>query len=193
MGKVLVVIVTLVIGLGAGFGAGYMLMMPRIKESTTEIDNLTAKLAESEAASEETLKKAGKEITVAKSQVKKSQDNAIRVNNEFIKLEAENKRLQLLLKKMMDQRAASTVSSIPTAPAAPAPASSAKTTETTASAPAATGPTVEYTVAEGDSLWKIAATELGNGLRYKDIIKLNPGIDEKSKLDIGMKLKLPAN
>lgn len=52
----------------------------------------------------------------------------------------------------------------------------------------------EYVVVSGDSLWKIAAKTLGNGNRYKDILKLNSqklGKDG-SKLALGMKLQIPA-
>jgi nucleoid-associated protein YgaU len=50
-----------------------------------------------------------------------------------------------------------------------------------------------YTVKEGDSLWKIAASQLGDGNRYKEIIKLNPNVStDGENLAIGMKLKIPA-
>jgi nucleoid-associated protein YgaU len=49
-----------------------------------------------------------------------------------------------------------------------------------------------YTVKAGDSPWKIAATQLGDGERYKEILKLNPDISPDGKnLTVGMKLKLP--
>jgi nucleoid-associated protein YgaU len=57
--------------------------------------------------------------------------------------------------------------------------------------PGSNTPTREYTVKNGDSCWKIAANELGDGSRYTEIIKLN-GLPENPKLDIGMKLKIPA-
>ena len=50
-----------------------------------------------------------------------------------------------------------------------------------------------YVVREGDSLWKIAAEQLGNGNRYKEISKLNPDIlADEDNLTIGMRLKMPA-
>jgi len=50
----------------------------------------------------------------------------------------------------------------------------------------------EYTIKDGDSFWKIAASELGNGTRYKDIIAANPGMNENTTLAVGTKIKLPA-
>jgi len=50
-----------------------------------------------------------------------------------------------------------------------------------------------YTVVAGDSLWKIAQTQLGNGARYPEIIKANPGKlkDEKSVIHPGDVLVIP--
>lgn len=47
-----------------------------------------------------------------------------------------------------------------------------------------------YKVKSGDSLWKIAQKELGNGSKYPQIAKLN-GITNPNKLKIGQVLKLP--
>ncbi len=50
-----------------------------------------------------------------------------------------------------------------------------------------------YTVREGDSLWKIAAEQLGNGNRYTEISKLNSDIlSNEDSLIVGMRLKIPA-
>jgi nucleoid-associated protein YgaU len=50
-----------------------------------------------------------------------------------------------------------------------------------------------YTVREGDSLWRIATEQLGNGNRYTEIVKLNPGIlNDEDGLAVGMRLKIPA-
>jgi len=53
-------------------------------------------------------------------------------------------------------------------------------------------PEKRYVVKEGDNLWRIAATELGDGNRHEEIYKLNRDIlKDKSSLSIGMSLRLP--
>jgi nucleoid-associated protein YgaU len=50
-----------------------------------------------------------------------------------------------------------------------------------------------YVVQDGDSLWKIATSHLGNGSRFEEILKLNTDIlkSKDTQLDIGMRLRLP--
>ncbi|MFH1755720.1 MAG: LysM peptidoglycan-binding domain-containing protein [Candidatus Latescibacterota bacterium] len=49
-----------------------------------------------------------------------------------------------------------------------------------------------YTIKEGDSLWKISADLLGNGIRYKEIAKLNADIlPSENDVRVGLQLKLP--
>jgi hypothetical protein len=51
---------------------------------------------------------------------------------------------------------------------------------------------VQYIVREGDTLWKIAAKQLGNGSRYKEISKLNTDVlKDENDLTVGMRLSLP--
>ena len=50
-----------------------------------------------------------------------------------------------------------------------------------------------YEVVEGDSLWDIAEKQLGNGLRYKDLLALNPHIRNEDSLAVGVRLNLPSN
>jgi nucleoid-associated protein YgaU len=50
-----------------------------------------------------------------------------------------------------------------------------------------------YVVKEGDSLWKIAATQLGDGNRYKEIVKVNSDVlSSEDDIAVGMQLKMPA-
>ena len=48
----------------------------------------------------------------------------------------------------------------------------------------------EYTIQSGDNPWKIAAKTLGNGNRYKEILKLNPQL-KSSNMKVGSKIKIP--
>lgn len=49
-----------------------------------------------------------------------------------------------------------------------------------------------YTVRDGDSLWKIAADQLGDGNRYPEIAKLNDDVlSDEDSLTVGMTLKMP--
>ena len=51
----------------------------------------------------------------------------------------------------------------------------------------------QYVVREGDSLWRVAAAQLGDPTRYKEISELNSGIlEDENTLLVGMLLKLPA-
>ena len=50
-----------------------------------------------------------------------------------------------------------------------------------------------YVVQEGDSLWQIAAEQLGDGSRYKETAELNANIlGDEDFVPVGMRLKLPA-
>lgn len=50
-----------------------------------------------------------------------------------------------------------------------------------------------YTVRDGDSLWKIAAEQLGDGSRYTEVAKLNDDVlSDEDSLTVGMTLKIPA-
>lgn len=50
-----------------------------------------------------------------------------------------------------------------------------------------------YTVRDGDSLWKIAADQLGDGSRYTEVAKLNADtLSDEDSLTVGMTLKMPA-
>ncbi len=53
-------------------------------------------------------------------------------------------------------------------------------------------PSRDYVVQSGDSLWKIAAKQLGNGGRFEEIAELNDNVlNGGDDLTVGMHLKLP--
>lgn len=47
-----------------------------------------------------------------------------------------------------------------------------------------------YVVKKGDTYWRIAATQLGNGHRWKEIEALNPGVDMNA-LNVGQTIRIP--
>lgn len=47
-----------------------------------------------------------------------------------------------------------------------------------------------YKVKRGDTLWRIAKTQLGDGQRYREILKLNPNVEAR-KLRVGQPIRLP--
>jgi nucleoid-associated protein YgaU len=50
-----------------------------------------------------------------------------------------------------------------------------------------------YIVQQGDSLWHIAAKQLGDGSRYEEIVELNAGtLENEDSLAVGLCLKLPS-
>ena len=51
----------------------------------------------------------------------------------------------------------------------------------------------QYVVREGDSLWRIAAQQLGDGARYKELSEINADIlGSEDYLAVGMSLRIPA-
>lgn len=50
-----------------------------------------------------------------------------------------------------------------------------------------------YTVRDDDNLWRIAAEQLGDGSRYKEIVRLNADtLEDEDFVPVGTRLKLPA-
>jgi nucleoid-associated protein YgaU len=47
-------------------------------------------------------------------------------------------------------------------------------------------------VKPGDSLWKIAQQNLGKGLRWRDLLSVNPGIADANRIVAGSRIYLPA-
>ena len=69
-----------------------------------------------------------------------------------------------------------------------------KASRRSTTAGAGTGPSEQYVVRQGDSLWRIAAKQFGDGSRYREIAELNADIlEDEDFLSVGMRLKLPAN
>ena len=57
--------------------------------------------------------------------------------------------------------------------------------------PPADADVTTYTIQSGDTFWKIAKLKLGNGQRWDEIAKANPGL-EPTKLPLGQVILIPA-
>lgn len=167
--------VMLLVGIGIGTGIGMLISKPKIDEQKKEIDLLVKQMQTAKAESEETIQRAAATIARNERELKRAQSLLAQTMAEMTKV---NEQL-----KSMETRS---------------PENVADTTEpvvvitTQNNTPEATGPSASYTVKDGDSLWKIAQEQLGDGNRYKEILKLNPGLSEDQTLKVGMSIKIPA-
>ena len=65
------------------------------------------------------------------------------------------------------------------------------TSDNSTSNSTSTGAGKEYTVKEGDTMWTIAQSQMGNGADYQKILDAN-GLKENDYLKPGTKIKIPA-
>ena len=65
-----------------------------------------------------------------------------------------------------------------------------KNNESSTTASSTSGAGKEYTIKDGDTLWTIAQSQLGNGADYQKILDAN-GLKESDTLKPGSKIKIP--
>ena len=172
MNRRVIQVIIAVVGLGVGLAIGVVITNLKSKPV---IADLQSKLQQSEASSREKISNYGI-ITN-------------RLNNELRRtnIELQQAKVELQQSKIELEK----LKSLASAPAAEEAANTSEENKNTVAASDDSNAKL-YTVKEGDSLWKIAARQLGDGNRYKEIIKLNPDVSpDGMNLDIGMKLKIP--
>jgi nucleoid-associated protein YgaU len=81
----------------------------------------------------------------------------------------------------------------PPLPTAPAPASIAPMAPVVPVTPNAAAKLSVVVVKPGDSLWKIAQQNLGKGLRWHDLLAVNPNIVDANRIAAGSQIYLPAS
>jgi nucleoid-associated protein YgaU len=167
MNQRVVQVIIAIVGLGVGLASGVVITNSKSK---AVIADLQSKAQQSEAASQKRI--SSYDVTMN------------RLNNEMQRTKIELQQAKTELEKLNRP-----------APAAEVVATAAAENKKTAAVSdnnSIPGTAKLYTVKDGDSLWKIAASQLGDGNRYKEIIKLNPNVSaDGENLAVGMKLKIP--
>jgi len=62
-----------------------------------------------------------------------------------------------------------------------------------APSPTISGKLTMVAVKPGDSLWKLAASHLGDGHRWQELLRLNPGLGNPELLEVGSQIVVPAS
>jgi len=167
MKPIITYIIIGIIGTAVGVAANHSVMQPKINRLNNSMTEITSRSQESEERAQQSVRNANAEIS--------------RLHMELARVKAE---LEGLKSNQPAQKGQLTQS-----------AQSQQQLEQPVQKPIkdtlAENSQKIYVAKEGDSLWKIAANELGNGSRYAEIKKLNPNIDTDN-MKIGTKLILPA-
>lgn len=164
--------VMLLAGVGIGIGVGMLISKAKIDEQKKEVDQLVTQMQTAKTESEETIQRAATEI--------------VRIKNLFMQNTSQLAKANAELREIKSRNPESAARS----PEATEPVVIITTPSETAGT-ASTTRTIDYTIEDGDSFWKIAQEQLGDGNRYKEILKLNPDISENQTLIIGTKIKIP--
>ena len=180
--QVVIYAVVVLVGLAGGTGIGYWAAQSKIGEANATIEQLQA----DQSQAQDELKAVDAEIAKLKGDLSRTQNAAVRLNTELTRTKKELGRNQAVLKQALNQQQPATGPAV-----TPTPQTSAATTVSKPAVPLPAG-VREYTIKDGDSLWKIAANELGSGVRLEEILKLNPQITKSTTLTIGTKIKIPA-
>ena len=176
----IIYIIILLVGLAGGMGIGFLRTKQKIHTTNIALEQLKTQQAQAESD----LKTAGAKLSRLEAELTKSRNDSMRKNTELLRAQTELART----KKVLDQALGKGQK-----PAATPQTSTTTMTSRTGTRTTSTAGAREYTIKDGDSLWKIAADELGNGIRYEEILAMNPQITKNSTLAVGTKIKIPAN
>ena len=172
-------IIILLIGLAGGIVIGFLMTQQKIASANATIEQLKTE----QSQSEDQFKTASTRLSRMEAELTRSRNDVMRQKKELQNAQTRLMGMKKVLEQTLGKGQGATTSQTPTRNT---------TTSITAARTILPTGTKEYTIKDGDSLWKIAANELGNGIRYKEILNLNPGMDENSKLTVGTTIKIPA-
>ncbi len=164
-------VVLVLFGLGVGVGAGMQITKSKVDKSKVIIADLQSGIQESERISQGRIQNANAEV--------------MRLSSELVQVKTELIQVKTELEQVRGVGGIEVEDSSPTEDTDVGITAAAATDNTQTTA------TTVYTVKEGDSFWKIAASQLGDGNRYKEIMKLNPNVSTNGYLAVGTKLKIP--
>lgn len=182
-------VVTLLVGFAAGFGVSYLVTEGQQEQMQTKIDELRSQAVDLQTKLETSQNQSSQvsgELTTLRREHAQMQTNLTNASTRLRMAEAELAALKNSTPSPVDTAPTTTPQVTPpdrTLPVTPAPS---------AVRPTSPVPTKDYTVQEGDSLWKIAANQLGQGFRFREILDLNPDVSEDQTLKVGRTLKIPA-
>ena len=168
-------IIILLVGLAGGIGIGFLMTQQKVNTANATIEQLKT----DQSQSEDQLKTASVKLSRMEAELTKSRNDAMRKDTELLRTQTQLMRTKKVLNQALGKEQE------------PTDTSRTSTTGTATPSTSSAGAR-EYTIKDGDSLWKIAANELDNGIRYKEILDLNPQMDENSKLVVGTKIQIPA-
>ena len=166
----------LLIGIAIGAGVGILISKPKIDEQKKEIDQLVTQMQTSKAESEKVIGRAAAEITRKENELARMKVLLTQTTTRLANMSAELKEVESPDSESLETSEPEVVI----------------TTAGDADRIPSTVPTTDYIIEDGDSFWKIAQEQLGDGNRYTEILELNPTISEDQTLNIGAKIKIPA-
>ena len=166
----------LLIGIAIGAGVGILISKPKIDKQKKEIDQLVTQMQASKAESEKVIGRAAAEITRKENELARMKVLLTQTTTRLANMSAELKEVESPDSESLETSEPEVVI----------------TTAGDADRILSKVPTTDYIIEDGDSFWKIAQEQLGDGNRYTEILKLNPEISENQTLTIGMKVKIPA-
>jgi nucleoid-associated protein YgaU len=162
--QIAVYVIISLFGLGIGVGSGVLITKSKVDKNKAIIADLQSRMQKSEMISQERIQNADAKIARLNSELTQAKTELEQVKNRGGEVAITNPAENTGVKDMA--------------------AVAMDNTQSTA--------TTVYIVKDGDSFWKIAASQLGDANRYKEIIKLNPNVSTNDKnLAVGMKLKMP--